>query len=42
MDLFLEWPIDEAQDYLGPVQRVVIEHKLLKKALDTTLAEGLE
>ncbi len=40
-DLFLEWPIDEAQGYLGPVQRVVIELKLLKKAPEATLAEGL-
>jgi hypothetical protein len=41
-DLFLEWPIDEAKGYLGPVQRVVIELKLLKKAPEATLAEGLE
>lgn len=40
-DLFLEWPIDEAQGYLGPLQRVVIELKLLKKAPEATLAEGL-
>lgn len=29
-DLFLEWPIDEALGYLGPVQRVEIELELLK------------
>ena len=40
-DLFLEWPIDEAQGYLGPVQRVVIELKLLRKAPEATLSEGL-
>jgi hypothetical protein len=42
-DLFLEWPMDEAQGYLGPVQRVVIELKLWKKgSLDALIAEGLE
>lgn len=41
-DLFLEWPIDETQGYLGPVQRVVIELKLWKKgSLDTLIADGL-
>jgi len=40
-DLFLEWPLDEAKGYHGPVQRVVIELKLLKKAPEQTLAEGL-
>ncbi|GAB6059147.1 AAA family ATPase [Desulfonatronum parangueonense] len=43
-DLFLEWPLDEAAGLFGPVQRVVIELKLLhaRKSLETTLAEGLE
>lgn len=41
-DLFLEWPIDENQGYLGPVQRIVIELKLWKKgSLDTLIADGL-
>ena len=40
-DLFLEWPLDEAQGYYGPVQRVVIELKLLRKAPEATLQEGL-
>ena len=40
-DLFVEWPLDAAQGFLGPVQRIVIELKLLKKAPETTLAEGL-
>jgi len=40
-DLLLEWPLDEAQGYHGPVQRAVIELKLLHKGLETTLAEGL-
>jgi len=42
-DLFLEWPIDEAQGYLGPMQRVVIECKLLRpgRTLESTIAKGL-
>jgi hypothetical protein len=41
-DLFIEWPIDEAQGFYGPVQRVVIELKLLKKGrLDAILKEAL-
>jgi DNA polymerase III delta prime subunit len=43
-DLLLEWPLDEAQGFFGPVQRVVIELKLLhaRRSLESTLAEGLE
>ncbi|GAB6057501.1 ATP-binding protein [Desulfonatronum parangueonense] len=43
-DLFLEWPIEEAAGFFGPVQRVVIELKLLhaRRSLESTLAEGLE
>ncbi|MDP2752177.1 MAG: AAA-like domain-containing protein [Rhodocyclaceae bacterium] len=40
-DLFLEWPLDETQGYNGPVQRVVIELKLLRKAPETTLSQGI-
>jgi hypothetical protein len=40
-DLLVQWPLDEAQGFLGPVQRVVIELKLLHKSLDATLREGL-
>ncbi|MFY9259505.1 MAG: ATP-binding protein [Gallionella sp.] len=40
-DLYLEWPVDEAQGYYGEVQRVVIELKILYKSLDSTLAEGI-
>jgi AAA-like domain len=40
-DLFLEWPVDEAQGYHGPVQRVVIELKILHKGLEATLQQGL-
>lgn len=43
-DLLLEWPVDEAAGYFGPVQRVVMELKLLhaRRSLESTLAEGLE
>jgi hypothetical protein len=40
-DLFVEWPVDEAQGYWGEVQRVVIELKILRKGLEATVAEGL-
>lgn len=41
-DLYVEWPINKSQGFTGPVQKVVIELKLLRKGLDTTLAKGLE
>ncbi|HRP97702.1 MAG TPA: hypothetical protein PL143_15785 [Rhodocyclaceae bacterium] len=31
-DLFVEWPLDAAQGFTGPLQRVVIELKLVRKA----------
>ncbi|HLA33401.1 MAG TPA: hypothetical protein VJ001_00890, partial [Rhodocyclaceae bacterium] len=40
-DLFLEWPLDEALGYLGPMQRVVIELKIMHKGLEATLQQGL-
>ncbi len=40
-DLLVQWPLDEAQGFLGPVQRVVLELKLLHKSLEATLREGL-
>lgn len=41
-DLFIEWPIDEAQGFFGPVQRIVLELKLWKKGnLDAVLKDGL-
>ena len=41
-DLFIEWPIDEAQGYFGPVQRIVLELKLWKKgSLEAVLKDGL-
>ncbi len=36
-----EWPLDAEQGFFGPVQRVVIELKILHKGLEKTLAEGL-
>ena len=40
-DLLLHWPLDETQGFLGPLQRVVLELKLLHKSLDATVREGL-
>jgi len=41
-DLYIEWPLDAAQGFHGPLQRIVIELKLLRKSLQMTLHEGLE
>jgi hypothetical protein len=41
-DLFLEWPMDEEKGYFGPVQKVVIELKLLRDSPERTLALGLD
>ena len=41
-DLFIEWPLDEARGYQGPLQKIVIELKLLRTAPETTLTDGLE
>ena len=40
-DLLVQWPLDEARGFLGPVQRAVVELKLLHKSLEATLREGL-
>ncbi len=40
-DLLVQWPLDESQGFHGPVQRVVIELKILHKSLEATIAEGL-
>jgi hypothetical protein len=41
-DLLVEWPLDEAQAFHGPVQRVVIELKLLRSgSLDSLIAQAL-
>lgn len=41
-DLFIEWPLDAQQGMHGPLQRVVIELKIRRGALETVLAQGLE
>jgi hypothetical protein len=41
-DLFIEWPLDEKQGLYGPIQRIVIEIKLLRGAIETIIAQGLE
>jgi hypothetical protein len=41
-DLFLQWPVDKTAGFNGPVQKVVIELKLLRKSPEITLAKGLE
>ena len=41
-DLFIEWPLDEVQGMHGPLQRVVIELKIRRGALDAVLEKGLE
>jgi hypothetical protein len=40
-DLFVEWPVDEVQGFTGPVQRIVIELKLVKKAPEAQERQGL-
>ena len=50
-DLLIQWPLDQgpldqeppdgAQGFHGPVQRAVIELKILRKSLEATLEEGL-
>ena len=41
-DLFLEWPTSEAQGFLGPLQRVVLELKLVRQAPEAALQQGLQ
>ncbi|ANB02738.1 AAA family ATPase [Ectothiorhodospira sp. BSL-9] len=41
-DLFIEWPTDEGRGFHGPIQRIVIELKLQRGALETIIAKGLE
>ena len=41
-DLFIEWPTDPEQGMYGPLQRVVVELKILRGSLDSVLAVGLE
>jgi len=41
-DLFIEWPLDEKQGLHGTIQRIVIEIKLRRGALETVIEQGLE
>ncbi|WP_328986127.1 AAA family ATPase [Thiorhodovibrio winogradskyi] len=40
-DLLIEWPLDPEQGMYGPLQRVVIELKLLRGKLDAVIQTGL-
>ncbi len=40
-DLLIEWPLNQAQEFLGSVQRIVLELKILHRSLEATLASGL-
>lgn len=40
-DLLIQWPKDRQQGFRGPVQKVVVELKILHAALDTTVSEAL-
>jgi hypothetical protein len=49
VDLLVLWPLEPVQDdkpdwtrWQGPVQKVVVELKVLHKSLEKTLAHGLE
>ncbi|QFY88671.1 AAA-like domain-containing protein [Magnetovirga frankeli] len=41
-DLFIEWPLDPQQGMYGPLQRIVIELKLLRGTLKSVIAQGVE
>ena len=41
-DLLIEWPVDPEQGMYGPLQRIVIELKLLRGNLETLITTGLE
>ena len=40
-DIFVRWPLDKDKGFYGPVQKIVIELKILYKTLEKTLEEGL-
>jgi hypothetical protein len=40
-DLFIEWPVSEAEGYYGDVQRIVFELKILYQSLESTVEDGL-
>ncbi|MCD6535377.1 MAG: ATP-binding protein [Deltaproteobacteria bacterium] len=41
-DLIIEWPLDPEKGYFGPVQKVVLELKILRGNRETLIAEGLK
>ena len=41
-DLIIEWPLDTQKNMYGPLQRVVIELKILRRDLEKTIQTGLE
>ncbi|QEP41886.1 ATP-binding protein [Ectothiorhodospiraceae bacterium BW-2] len=40
-DLTIEWSLDEAQGFFGPVQRIVVELKLQRGDLEELIAKGI-
>ncbi|TAN46985.1 MAG: AAA family ATPase [Methylococcaceae bacterium] len=40
-DLYIEWPLNKASGFNGPLQRVVIELKILRKTWEATVTDGL-
>nr|VFJ54838.1 MAG: hypothetical protein BECKFW1821B_GA0114236_102027 [Candidatus Kentron sp. FW] len=40
-DLLVQWPLDTEQGFHGPVQRVVMELKILHKSRETTIEDSL-
>ena len=40
-DLYIQWPLDEAQGYHGPMQRIVLELKIQRGSLQPLLQTGL-
>ena len=40
-DLSIEWPLDTAQGFYGPIQRIVIELKIQHGSLEAALQQGL-
>nr|VFK29949.1 MAG: AAA domain-containing protein [Candidatus Kentron sp. MB]VFK31916.1 MAG: AAA domain-containing protein [Candidatus Kentron sp. MB]VFK76172.1 MAG: AAA domain-containing protein [Candidatus Kentron sp. MB] len=40
-DLLVQWPLDDTLSFHGPMQRAVIELKILHKSLEDTLTDGI-
>ena len=40
-DLLLQWPLNPQLGFLGPVQKIVVELKILHRSLENTIADGL-